>query len=251
MLDHVAAVDDPGRALLEHGLRALEDLLVADAAAAAQQQRHARDRGHAVVLGEVVGGVGLDDVGAELDRLADEAHDAVDVAARLVAASPAALERERLDHQRHPRAVALGAQLADALEAVAAQAVLAGDVEEVDDDAGGVEADGVPDGVVDHERPRVLGRLGGVDVRRVGAQDERGLVAAGVALEQVGLADGELDRVRLGVDEHVDRLRHVLDPGEHRGLAGHPVVDRDVEAAARRRVEEAVEAVLLHGGWGH
>ena len=57
----------------------------------------------AVVVGEVVGRVGLDDVGAELDRLADEAADAVDVAAGLVAASPAGLERERLDHQRHRR----------------------------------------------------------------------------------------------------------------------------------------------------
>jgi hypothetical protein len=99
------------------------------------------------------------------------------------------------------------------------------------DDARGVEADRVADGVVDHERPRLVRRRDGVDVRRVGAQDERGLVAAGVALEQVGLADGELDRVRLGVDEHVDRPVHVLDPGEHRGLPGHPVVDRDVEAA--------------------
>ena len=131
-----------------------------------------------------------------------------------------------------PGAVAVGAQVADRLEAVAAQAVLARDVEEVDHDAGGVEAHGVPDGVVDHERPRLGGRLGGVDVRRVGAQDERGLVAAGVALQQVGLADGELDRVGRGVDERVDRRLHVLDAGEHRGLAGHAVVDGDVEAAA-------------------
>ena len=251
MLDDVAAVDDARGALLEHGVGALEDLLVGDAAAAAQQQRDAGDLDDAVVLGDVVGRVGLDDVGAELDRLADEAHDAVDVAAGLIAPSPALLERERLDHQRHAGAVALGAQLADRLEAVAAQAVLAGDVEEVDDDARGVEADGVADRVVDHERPRLGGRLGGVDVRRVGAEDERGLVAAGVALEQVGLADGELDRVGLGVDERVDRLLHVLDAGEHRDLAGHPVVDRDVEAAPRGRVEESVEAVLLHDGRGH
>ena len=103
VLDHVAAVDDPGRALLEHGVRALEDLLVGDAAAAAHEQRHARDGDDAVVVGEVVGGVGLDDVGAELDRLADEAADAVDVAARRRSRPRPRLERERLDHQRHRR----------------------------------------------------------------------------------------------------------------------------------------------------
>ena len=104
--------------------------------------------------------------------------------------------------------------------------------------------------VVDHERPRLGRRLRRVDVRRVGAQHERGLVSAGMALQQVGLADGELDRVGGGVDERVDRSRHVLDAREHRGLAGHAVVDGDVEAAARRGVKESVEAVLLHAG-GH
>jgi len=113
-----------------------------------------------------------------------------------------------------------------------------------------VEAHGLPDGVVDHERPRLRGRLRRVDVRRVRAQHQRGLVAAGVALEQVGLADGELDRVGAGVHEHADRALHVLDAGEHRGLAGHPVVDRDVEAAARGGMEQAVEPVLLHDA-GH
>ena len=230
-------------------MRALEDLLVGHAAAAANEQRHPRDGDHAVVVGEVVGRVGLDDVGAELDGLADDPADAVDVAAAGVAARPR-VERERLDHQRHPGAVALGAQVADRLEAVAPQPVLAGDVEQVDHHARGVEAHGLPDGVVDHERPRLGGRLGRVDVGRVGAQDERGLVTARVALQQVGLADGELDRVGRGVDERVDRRRHVLDPGEHRGLAGHAMVDGDVEAATGGAVEESVEAVLLHAA-GH
>src|SRR5829696_5570882 len=195
MLDHVAAVDDPG--------------------------------------------------GAQLDRLADEAADAVGVTAGVVA-RPARVERQRLDHQRHRGAVALGAQTGDRLDAVAPQPRLPGHVEEVDDDARGVEPDCVPDRVVDHDGPGLLRRLGPVDVRRVGAQDERGLVTSGLALEQVGLADGQLDRVGRGVDERVDRGLHVLDPGEEPRLARKAVIDRDVEAAAGARMEQAVEAVLLH-----
>src|SRR3712207_7152925 len=42
------------------------------------------------------------------------------------------------------------------------------------------------------------------------------------------------------------RRLHVLDALEHPGLAGHAVVDRDVEAATRRGMEESVEPVLLH-----
>ena len=113
VLDDVAAVDDARRALLEHGVGALEDLLVGDAAAAAQQQRDAGDLDDAVVLADVVGRVGLDHVGAELGRLADDAQDALEVAAPPITPAPAGLERERLDHQRHAGAVALGAQLAD------------------------------------------------------------------------------------------------------------------------------------------
>ena len=82
VLDHVAAVDDAGRALLAARRRPREDLLVVDPAAAAHaapERRRAVD--DAVVLGEVVGGVGLDDVGAELDGLAHEsARSSLDVA---------------------------------------------------------------------------------------------------------------------------------------------------------------------------
>ncbi len=84
----------------------------------------------------------------------------------------------------------------------------------------------------------------GVSVRRTSA----GLSRPGWRWSRSAWPTRELDRVGPGVDERVDRLLHVLDAGEHRGLAGHPVVDRDVEAAPRARVEEAVEAVLLHEG---
>ena len=245
MLDDVAAVDDPGGALLEHGVGALEDLAVAHAPAAADEQRDAGDGHDALVLGDVVAGIGLDDVGAELDGLADDADDAIDVSARVIARR-ALLEGERLDHQRHPDVVAVGAQPADVLDALPPHLGAAGHVEQVRDDAGGVEPDGLADGVLDHQRPRVGGDLGRVDVRGVGAHDERGLVAAGVALEQVGLAGRELDGVGRGVDQRRDRGLHVLDAGEEVGLAGEAVVDGDVEAAAGGGVEESVQAVGLH-----
>ena len=72
VLDDVAPVDDPARALLQDGARAGEDLLVGHAAAAADEDRDAPGGDDAVVGGQVVGGVGLDDVGAELGGLADE-----------------------------------------------------------------------------------------------------------------------------------------------------------------------------------
>ena len=87
VLDDVAPVDDPARALREDDARALEDLLVRHAAAAADEDRDAGRGDDAVVGAEVVGGVGLDDVGAELGGLADEGDDALGVAVDAVAAA--------------------------------------------------------------------------------------------------------------------------------------------------------------------
>ena len=86
VLDDVAPVDDPARALREDDARALEDLLVGDAAAAADEDGDAGRGDDAVVGAQVVGGVGLDDVGAELGGLADEGDDALGVAVDAVAA---------------------------------------------------------------------------------------------------------------------------------------------------------------------
>jgi hypothetical protein len=246
VLDDVAPVDDPRRALVEDRVRALEDLPVGHPAAAPDEQRHARDGDDAVVVGGVVARVGLDHVGAQLGRLAHHAADTLNVAVDAVGAA-GRLEHERLDHQRHRRAVAFGAQADDVGDRVLVQLGVARRREQVDDDARGVEPDGLADRVVDQPAPRLRGRLRGVDVRDVAAQDQRGLVAARPALEEVGLADRELDGVGRGIDQRVDRALHVLDAGEHARLAGDAVVDGHVEAPVRVRVEEAVQAVLLHG----
>jgi hypothetical protein len=101
----------------------------------------------------------------------------------------------------------------------------------------------VADGVVDEEAERGLGRLGTVDVGDVDPEYERGLVAAGVRLEQRRLGGGELDRIRTGIDKRLDHRRHVLDAGEEARLAEEPVIHRDVYAALGLWVEEAVEAI--------
>ena len=92
----------------------------------------------------------------------------------------------------------------------------------------------------------LVGDLAPEDVAGVDAQDERGLGAADPALEQVGLAGREQERLGIGGHEGVDDRLHVLDALEQVGLAGHAVVDGDGQAAARVGMEEAVEPVGVH-----
>ena len=139
VLDHVAAVDDPGRAAAISSRVRSQHLLVGHAAAAADEHRRAAgDLEHARVVGDVVGRVGLDDVGAELDRLAHERHDLLGVAVGAVAAL-AGLEDERLDHQRHPERLARGSSAVTLRTHWWQQLGLAGEQQQVDDDAGRVE----------------------------------------------------------------------------------------------------------------
>jgi hypothetical protein len=75
---------------------------------------------------------------------------------------------------------------------------------------------------------------------------ERGLVAAGPRLQQLRLARGQLDCVRRRLDQPLDGRAHVLDPAQKARLAHEAVVHRDVEAAARAGVEQAIEPVGGH-----
>ena len=116
VLDDVAAVDDPGGALGHHASVRASTSSSGTPAAAAHEHRPRRPpprpRGGSR---EVVGRVGLDDVGAELGRLAHERHDLLGVAVDAVAAS---LHDQRLDHQRHADRVARGAQRHDVADAL-------------------------------------------------------------------------------------------------------------------------------------
>jgi hypothetical protein len=76
VLDDVAAIDDAGGALLQERGGALEDLGLGRLAAAAHEDGDAARRSRSPCgRRHVVGGVGLDDVGAELHGLADERDD--------------------------------------------------------------------------------------------------------------------------------------------------------------------------------
>src|SRR6266540_2304473 len=103
----------------------------------------------------------------------------------------------------------------------------------VDDDARGVEHKRLVDSVLDELAEEVLAAHAPapIDVRDVGTEHQRGLRPA-PSLEQRRLAGRKLDRIRLRLDERLDRAFHVLDPGEERGLTEEAVVDRDVEATA-------------------
>src|SRR5690606_28302170 len=249
VLDDVATVNDAARALREEVGGALQDDLVGDAAAAAHEDGDAAGGLYDLVVdGDVVGGVGLDDVGAELDGLTNERDDLGRVSVHHVAAGlGVGLEDERLDHERHAVVVADRLKCKYVLNTLVGDLGLVGDAEEVHDDAGGVEAERLHDGIGDDagkQRPR---ELVAIDVGDVGAQDEGGFGADGQHLEMRGLPDGELDGVGRGGDQRLDGFGQVFDAGEKGRFVEEAVVDGDVEAAAGLRVEETVEAGGFHG----
>jgi hypothetical protein len=250
VLDDVAAVDDAVDALFKEGGGAFENGAVVDFAAAADEDGDAAcGFDDLVVEGDVVGGVGFDDVGAELDGLADEVDDFVGFAVDHVSARDiVGSEDEGFDHHGHAVGVALDFEAHDVVDALVGDVGGAGDLKEVDADAGGVELDGLEGGVFDHGGEAGFGKGFAVDVGGVGAEDEGGLLPAGMGLKVSGLADGELDRIGAGVDEGVDDLGHRFDAFEEAGLVEESVIDGDVEAAAGLGVEEAVEAGGFHEG---
>jgi len=91
--------------------------------------------------------------------------------------------------------------------------------------------------------------VGVVDVGGIGTEDESRFSFAWDLLEEFGLADGELDGVRVSVDERFDSGLDVFDALEERGFAEEAVIDGDIETFAGGRVEEAVEAVGFHSVW--
>ena len=73
--------------------------------------------------------------------------------------------------------------------------------------------------------------LGVVGIAHVDAHHQRRLVLLGPALQQVGLALGHLDRVRLRGHERVDHAGHILQSDEEARFVADSVVDGNVEAA--------------------
>ena len=248
VLDDVAAIDDAGSALLDEFLGAFEDFLIGGLAAAADEDGNlAGDLDDFVVNRDVVRGIGLDDVRAEFDGLADEREDFVEVAVHHVTAGLLVrLENERLDHERHADAVALGLDFQNVLDALVGDFGLLGNAEEIDDDASGVETKCLLDGLLDHAAEERAGKPGAINIRDIGAQDKGGLFPAGQGLEIVRLADGKLDGVRRGGDEDVDALLEVFDALEEIALVEEAVVHRDIETAVGFGVKQAVQTVTFH-----
>jgi hypothetical protein len=244
VLDDIAAVDDAVDALVEEIGGALEDGAVVDLAAATDEDGDAAgDLNDLVVEGGVIGGVGLDDIGAELDGLADEVGDLGDVAIDHVATGDGiGLEHQGLDHHGHLVIIGLGFEFEDVIDALRVDIGRAGDLEEIDADADRIEAHGLEHRVLNHGGEACGGEVYAVDIRDVGAQDEGGLVLAWEGLEVASLADGELDGVGAGLDQGLDGGGHRLDTGEEAWLVEEAVVYGDVEAAVGGGMEEAIEA---------
>ena len=248
MLDHIAAVDDAGHALFDELFRALEDFLVGSLSAATDEHRDASgDFHHFVIDAHVIGRVGLDDVRAELDGLAHQREDLLRIAIDHVTTGlGVGLEHERLDHQRHAVAIAVGFDLENVLDALIRHLGLAGDAEEIHHDAGRVEAQGLLDRVFNHAAEESAGQLLAIDIGHVGAEHERGLLPAGDRLQKRGLAHGELDRVGGGFDQRGHGLVEAFDAGEEAVFVEKAVIDGDVETAVGLGVEETIETVCFH-----
>src|SRR4051812_39300975 len=62
------------------------------------------------------------------------------------------------------------------------------------------------------------------------------------------LSDGELNRIGRRLNQSLHSCLQVLDSLQKATLVKKPVVDRDVKAAIRLRIEQAIETVLFHSG---
>ena len=102
----------------------------------------------------------------------------------------------------------------------------------------------------------MVGERASVDIRDVGAQDESRTLPPALLLEESRLADRQLDGIGFCGCKGVDCGSQVFDARQERSFAEEAVIDRDVEAPARRWVEQAahtgrhVRHVGLQCRWG-
>ncbi len=245
MLNDVAAIHDARRPLLDERLGALENFLIRRLATAPHQHRNAAGNlDDLVVLGHVVGGIRLDDIGAQLDSLADQGQNLAPIAVHHVAARLLVRpEDQRLDHQRHAVSVTVRFDPENVLEALVGHLWLVRNREQIHDHARGIDAQRLLHRFMDHAAEESPGQCRAVHVGHIGAEDERRLLAPGQRLEQRRLPDRELDGVRPRRNQRGNRTLEILDSGQEGILVEKTVVDRHVETAAGLGIEEAVEAI--------
>lgn len=249
VLYHVSPIDDPRGALLNQSFRSLQDLFVGGPASSSNEHGDAGDADDLVVNRDIIGGVCLDDVGSHFHCLAHEGQNLVRIAIHHITSRLLIrLENERLDHEGHSIPIALGLDTEDVLDALIGQFGLVGNSEEVHDHTGRVESKRLFHRRLDHAAEEVLGQFPAIDVGDVRSKNQRGLEAARNGLEEVGLADGELDGIGCGLDYRLHGRVEVLDAREEPKLVEEPVINRHVEATATLGIEESVEAIGLHSG---
>ncbi len=214
VLNDVSSVNNSGGTLLNELFRALEDFLVWRLAAAANEDRYAAsDFDDLAVNGDVIGRVSLDDVSAEFDGLANEWEDFFEIAINHVATGLlVGLKDERFDHKGHGVAIAFRLDAQNVENALVGYFGLLGYAEKIDDDAGGIKAQGLLDRLFDHAAEESSRERCAINVGDVGAKDQSGFLFAGKRLEVVSLADGELNGVGRRLNEGLDGRGKILNP---------------------------------------
>ena len=251
MLNDVATVDDSVNALFEETCGTFENDSVGHFAAAADQHRHATGRLNDLMIeAHVVGRVGLDDVRPEFHGLTDEVHDFHHVSIDHVAAGLGIWRKDqRFDHHGNSVVITIDLQPENVIDALPGDVRRAGNLEKVHTDAGGIEPNRLERRLFDHRAETGLGQIFPVDVGGVGTKHQGGLETSWEALQMARLTDGQLNRIRSGIDESLDGLGHRLDPFEKSRLVEKTVIDGDIKEATRFRIEEAFQAVVfVHDG---
>ena len=81
-----------------------------------------------------------------------------------------------------------------------------------------------------------------IDIGHIGAQDQRRLMPPRQRLENRGMPDGQLNRIRRSFDQSGDGFLDAFDAGQEAVFVEKAVIDGDIETAVGDRVEKAFES---------
>ena len=204
-----------------------------------------------MIFAHVIGRVRLDDIRAQLTRLAHQREDFLQVPIHHVATGLLIrAEDQRLDHQRQRETLTIRLQPQDVFDALIRHLRLAGDAEKIHHHARRIQPDRLLRRVADHPAEKGARQLTAIHIGHIRAQHQRRLVPARDTLQQLRLPDGELDRVRRRGHQRAHALPQILNAGQKPALIEEPVIHRHIETAARLSVEKAVEAKSFHARRG-
>src|SRR5688572_11995801 len=149
VLNNVAPIDDARRPLLHDFEGSAQDFLLRGLSASPHKDRNPSGYlDHLVVLGNIVARVGLDHIGAEFYRLANQGQDLFQIPVNHVPSLRLiGLHDERLDHQRHSHRLAPVLEPRDIVQTLPVQLRLIREKQQVYDDTGSIEAESLSDGI--------------------------------------------------------------------------------------------------------